>query len=304
MPIPFYPLQEKEANWLEETGLALQYFKNLNIPDEVLHQHNYVEIMVVLKGQCRHIMGKQVYIEQPGAMGIIHYRQGHAIRTDQGPVDVMNIYLDLTRRGLPTMPPAFRDILPSILPFHPVFKNKRNQMIHLQFENPQRITPLLWGMHDELQQGQTGRQEALESYFRLFLMECCRSAQHAGHQPTPPASSGAEQIEQLRSYLDTHCTESLGLDDLSRKAGLSRTSLCRSFKKHIGQTLFEYLLHRRIERSMALLRSENDKILSIALQCGFNDLSYFNRKFKKLVGVTPREYRQSNPISSLENFRS
>lgn len=198
------------------------------------------------------------------------------------------------------MPPVFRDLLPTILPFHPVFKNKRNRMIHLQFERPQRIIPLLWGMHDELQQGQIGRREALESYFRLFLMECCRSAQHLSHQPIPSINSGAEQIERLRSYLDTHCAESLKLDDLAKKVGLSKTSLCRSFKKNIGQTLFEYLLHRKIERSMGLLRSEKSKVLTIALHCGFNDLSYFNRKFKQLVGVTPREYRQINSINPLE----
>ena len=171
-------------------------------------------------------------------MGIIHYHQEHAIVTHQGPVGLMNIYLDLTRRTLPTMPSIFRDLLPTILPFHPVFKNKRNQMIHLQFENPSRITPLLWGMYDELQQGQTGRQEAIESYFRLFLMECCRAAQHSGHHSVMSINTNAEQIERLRSYLDTHCTDSLSLDALAQKAGLSKTSLCRSFKKHTGKTLF------------------------------------------------------------------
>jgi len=52
------------------------------------------------------------------------------------------------------------------------------------------------------------------------------------------------------------------------------------------------LVRRRIQEALLRLRTTDEKILSIALQCGFNDLSYFNRTFKRLLGRTPRECRQ------------
>jgi AraC-like DNA-binding protein len=53
-----------------------------------------------------------------------------------------------------------------------------------------------------------------------------------------------------------------------------------------------YLLQRRLQEAMLRLRGSDDKVLAIALDCGFRDLSYFNRQFKSRVGMTPTQYRR------------
>jgi AraC-like DNA-binding protein len=63
------------------------------------------------------------------------------------------------------------------------------------------------------------------------------------------------------------------------------------FKAYTGKSVFSYLLDLRIQASMLRLRSRNDKVLSVALECGFSDLTFFNRAFKARVGMTPRGYR-------------
>ena len=62
---------------------------------------------------------------------------------------------------------------------------------------------------------------------------------------------------------------------------------------YTGKRVFDYLIERRIQAALIRLRSTDDKILTIALECGFNDLAYFNRKFKQLLQITPSAYRRS-----------
>ena len=69
--------------------------------------------------------------------------------------------------------------------------------------------------------------------------------------------------------------------------------LCREFKDYTGKTVVAYLVERRIQAAIWKLREDNEKILSIALGCGFNDLAYFNRVFKKITAMTPSQYRRS-----------
>ena len=54
---------------------------------------------------------------------------------------------------------------------------------------------------------------------------------------------------------------------------------------------------RRLQAAMLALRSTDDKVLAIALDCGFRDLSHFNRKFRDLVGVSPTAYRRGEPAT-------
>ncbi|MEI8342045.1 MAG: helix-turn-helix transcriptional regulator [Verrucomicrobiota bacterium] len=62
------------------------------------------------------------------------------------------------------------------------------------------------------------------------------------------------------------------------------------------KSVFDYLIERRIQAAMMRLRGGDEKILAVAMDCGFNDLSYFNRKFKQLVGILPTQYRNPHPM--------
>ena len=68
--------------------------------------------------------------------------------------------------------------------------------------------------------------------------------------------------------------------------------LCRAFKRHAGTSIVGYLLRQRINAAMVALRSSRASVLQVALACGFADQSFFNRKFRAIVGTTPTNYRQ------------
>jgi AraC-like DNA-binding protein len=90
---------------------------------------------------------------------------------------------------------------------------------------------------------------------------------------------------------------------LAAGAGVSVAYLCRLFKAYTGKTVIRYLVERRIQAAIWKLREGNEKIISIALGCGFNDLAYFNRAFKRIVGTTPSAYRRKMRKSASARVR-
>jgi AraC-like DNA-binding protein len=154
------------------------------------------------------------------------------------------------------------------------------------------LAELLFAIQRELENRPPGYEESVALRFKLFLMLCCRHTIEHGVVPSQPdAPQAAPLIERLWQCLDQHYAEPHTLESLAKRASLSRTALCRVFKAYTGKPLFDYLIERRIQAAMMSLRGSDEKVLSIALESGFNDLAYFNRKFKQLVGATPSQYR-------------
>ena len=296
MKIVHLPLRSKPAELLESTGLAMEYFPSFEhkgVDDLPMHGHDFLEMNYIIKGRCHHITKGTLYEDKAGSMGILNYRQEHMMLTPYGPVEKMNIYMDFHRFKLPTMPLDLQKVLGAILPMHPALQHKLNKIIHLQFERPELITHILRTILAELETGAVGYQEAVDYYFRLFLIECCRTGMGEGIQlRSVQTPDGYEPMEKIRHYIDRNFTKSLRLEYLAEQAsGIKTTYLCRQFKEYTGRTVVDYIIHRRIEFALVLLRSSKDKILQICMKTGFNDVSYFNRKFKAIVGVPPATYR-------------
>lgn len=102
-------------------------------------------------------------------------------------------------------------------------------------------------------------------------------------------------------YLDENYQSPISLDQLATRAHISKGYICRTFKKQIGLSVIEYLTERRIQAAMQLLQNTDDKILTVALDAGFGDLSHFNRIFKKLTGLSPSAHRKKYRQTKLLN---
>lgn len=104
-----------------------------------------------------------------------------------------------------------------------------------------------------------------------------------------------EHLQKSVSYIEEHYMEDITLEKMAEQVHLSRGQFCRLFQAWTGISPFCYLNRCRILNSSRLLASSQKKISEIASQCGFNSISYFNRTFLKLTGMTPSAYR--NQIS-------
>ncbi|MBO5177895.1 MAG: AraC family transcriptional regulator [Lachnospiraceae bacterium] len=100
------------------------------------------------------------------------------------------------------------------------------------------------------------------------------------------------QLQPVINYMQENYQQALTLNELSSIAHLSEGQFCRSFKHFTGMTPFAYLVRYRILQSCHDLSSTNKKITDIATTHGFNNISYYNRAFLKVMNLTPTEYRK------------
>jgi AraC-like DNA-binding protein len=270
----------------------LEYHPNYRRTQPWIHTLDIVLLSFILRGRGRHIMEDDVYEEHGCSLGITHYGQQHCIVTDDHGMDIMNIFLDPQNHPLPELPGKLRDILPELIPLYPGFQHRLNRIVRLQFDDAEPVTRLVFAMHDEIQGRRPGYAEAVRHYLTLFLMHCCRHVLAQGLLPSVSHRRDASPaLEELRRYLDRTYAERHTLEELARRAGVSRNSLCRAFKSYTGKSIFEYLLDHRVQAAMVRLRSGNEKMLAVALECGFGDAAFFNRTFRARVGMTSTAYR-------------
>jgi AraC-like DNA-binding protein len=98
------------------------------------------------------------------------------------------------------------------------------------------------------------------------------------------------KLKQALKLIDTSYTAPLTLDQLAEAAGLSPKYFCKFFQKMTHRTPIDYLNYYRIEAACSKLTASTMSITDIAYDCGFNDLSYFIKTFKKYKGTTPNRY--------------
>ena len=99
------------------------------------------------------------------------------------------------------------------------------------------------------------------------------------------------QLRAAIDFIDRHLSQTVTLTQMAEAASMSPKYFCRFFYQMTHHTPIEYLNMQRIEYACFALSTTNEPITDIALSCGFNDLSYFIRTFKKYKGVTPGRYR-------------
>ena len=103
--------------------------------------------------------------------------------------------------------------------------------------------------------------------------------------------TGSDKINQVFEYVTNEFRNDIQLIDVAKVANISKTAFCRYFKTRAVKTFFEYLTDVRINYAGKLLIEDQMSISEISYECGFNSPSYFNKQFKKLKTLTPKEYR-------------
>lgn len=131
---------------------------------------------------------------------------------------------------------------------------------------------------------------------RLAVATAGLAAKQSATEDALPRNAEARVTRAVRE-IDRRPDANLALDRLAQESGLSPYHFLRTFERLTGTTPHQYVLRARLREAAARLKTESRKVIDVAFDAGFGDVSNFNRAFRAEFGVSPRAYRENRVLN-------
>jgi len=112
-----------------------------------------------------------------------------------------------------------------------------------------------------------------------------------GRTARAPSRRDERRVTEALRRIEAEAHEPIALADLAREAAMSPYHFLRTFREVVGMTPHQFVLRTRLHRAAVRLRRSHEPISAIAFDAGFNDLSTFNRRFRRVMALNPTDYR-------------
>lgn len=256
-----------------------------------LHWHNDMELICVKKGQgeisvdlvSHQASEGDIFLVPPGHLHAIRQAEGHSMEYE-------NIIFQLSL--LMSSPTDFC----SQQFFAPLLQGRSTLPARISTEHPLHapLAACLAEIDHYSSQGDALSTLAIKSrLFELFRLLFSWQKQ----EPNPPFASlrpkSLDLVKTIMKYVENHYGERLTIETMASVSGFSQSHFMKFFKNTMGVSFIEYLNDYRLTMAARLLLASSDTIVAISAECGFENLSYFNRMFRRKYGVTPSEYRKN-----------
>lgn len=271
LPIALYPVMHKSP------GIILPH-----------HWHNELEFIYLAIGQAVFSIDDEAIPVQAGECVFVNSGQIHSGVTQSEQVLYYSIVFshELITNSFDSLRMLFNEII----------TNKLELFSHFRPEIPDQreVISELKAIVHELTEKNIAYELALRS--KLFSIFCTLVRKNLYNpipqtQKYPVRSKRYELLKNILGYISQNYNKKISLNDISKDVNFTPQYLCRFFKEMTDYTFSNYINHYRIETSCTLLKVSSLSITDIALECGFENISYFNRVFKRQTGCTPTEFR-------------
>ena len=259
--------------------------------DDVVHTHDFYEIVLVKNGSGRHITDKSSSSIVHGDIFLIKPGEAHAYEEIEKLRIVNVIFLseaiNFNLYDLKDLPGYKFFFESSSTADSDCFKGTFN----LDVEQLSTANEIILEMIHHQQKEKQG----YEYFIRLGLMRLigllCISYLDVG----VPQNNDVAKIICVLRFIEHHYLEKIKIDELAAISNMSPSTLLRTFHRELGETPINYLINRRLQEAAKRLRSTNENISEISFACGFQDSNYFSKIFRRKYTCSPRQYRNANP---------
>lgn len=239
----------------------------------VPHTHNHMELFFIVGGKGQFLINDQLYPVDVNNLVIINPNILHTeVSLNAQPLE----YIVLGFEGIAL---ANED-------------SSNDQFNILDHYESVEISGCLRNILREMEQKNPGYEDVCQAYMEILIIRLMRTTALA--VPTEPQTfSSNRQCAAVRRYIDLHFKEALTLEQLAEEGHMNKYYLSHAFKREYGVSPINYMISRRIEESKYLLAETDLSMSQIAQLLGFSSLSYFSQVFRRTLGSSPMEYRQS-----------
>jgi AraC-like DNA-binding protein len=259
-----------------------------NIEKSTWHYHNNYELSFILEGAGKRIVGDSIEEFQPGDLVFIGRNLPHTWIANKEPGAWTSRTLEMVflqfppelvsgrMLDLPEFTNARKAVELSEQGIHIIgdtLNEASSMMLKLPYLGPFERMLHFWNLMDIIGKSKSIKKLASEEYMKSRFL---------------PVN---KRIQEIHEFLMKNYREEIHLEQLMGLTNMAPGSLCRYFKGQTGMTIFEYLLRIRVDFACKMLMDPDLTITTVCLDSGFNNLSHFNRQFKKFTGTTPTLYR-------------
>ena len=252
----------------------------------MIHCHDCLELNLILDGAGHYIIEDNSYPIEPGDIFLINNSEHH-MAVHNGSLSMLVFVFDT---GFIWNTPEEYDYVKPFFERNSRFSNKVSQ----DSEAYPRIRNSLLDLQKEYLEQHEGWPLLVKAYLLVALGEFYRYYQDMEALKVHSSRSiSYARVRNIVEYIHEHFDETLTLGQLADYAMISKNYLSAVFSETMRLSLFDYIEQVRINHARLLLSTTGDSILDIALKSGFHSSSYFNRVFKKIMHMTPSQYRKS-----------
>ena len=158
------------------------------------------------------------------------------------------------------------------------------------------LTAEITALFDALAKGGEGTEWLVTGAFFKWIGGVIAARHYDEAAEGKGSAKNIHAIKKALRLIRSDYASPLTLTELAAAAGLSPKYFCRLFRQVTGRTPIAYLQFHRVERAAERLLATDDPITEIAFSCGFGDISYFTKAFRRAKGVSAREYRKSRTV--------
>jgi len=267
----------------ESESLIYQEDKGLYFYDK-LHQHKEIQISFIVKGEGILIIGDSVNAYKEGDIILIGSNLPHVFKSDTS-MEKKSFMMTLFFRK-----DSFGDEFFNLNPFEsltPLFEKSKYGF---------RITSNKKVISNYFKQLKSALNiEQFIIFFNIINLINKSKIQLLSTfvYPKDYSNNEGKRMREVFEYSLNNFSENISLTDIAEKANMTNNAFCRYFKQRTNKSYIQFLTEIRIDHATKLLIKNKDlSIIEIATLSGFNNISNFNRKFKRLKNTTPLNYRQ------------
>ncbi len=254
------------------------------------HWHEEAEFLVVLKGQTLFQIGTSSFPVRAGEAVFVHggdIHAGHPLGDSE--CSIFAIVFDMRWLGSGLLDRLHHDYIA------PLLEDRRSL--------PQHYTPVstvgaavlqaLAALREDAASTRPGFELAIKARLYLILAEIASSGHWSErHMVTDQEVHRLESLKRVLAYIETHYQSRIYLHELAQLAHMGEAQFCRFFKKLVHKSPIAYINSYRVKRAAVLLQQRDRKLLDIAMEVGFDNPSYFTKRFKEELRCTPAEFRK------------